>query len=155
MTSWCVNEQLTEGRVCSRVLVRDVRGSTAVKSFGRASFPKIILTYIANPYCRFAVARFKLPWFSRGGSLSMAAPGFLDSISPWGTRSTTPKPSPSKADTNPRVFLSKQQGADHAVIRRPRLTQRDYPEDCPKLTVKWFYAVDVRRLTSSFKVYQI
>lgn len=73
----------------------------------------------------------------------MAAPGFLDSISPWGTRSTTPKPSQSKLETSPLVDMSKHHGADHAVTRRQRLTQRDYPEDCPKLTGRWFYAVDV------------
>lgn len=73
----------------------------------------------------------------------MAAPGFLDSISPWGARSTTPNPSQSKLETSPLVDMSKQQGADHAVTRRHRLTQRDYPEDCPKLMGRWFYAVDV------------
>lgn len=75
----------------------------------------------------------------------MAAPGFLDSISPWGTRSTTPKPSHSKPETSPLVEMSKNQGADHAVTRRHRLAQRDYPDDCPKLTGRWFYAVDVLR----------
>ncbi len=75
----------------------------------------------------------------------MAAPGFLDSISPWGARSTTPKPSQSKLETGPLIEMGKQQGADHAVTRRHGLAQRDYPEDCPKLTGRWFYAVDVPR----------
>ena len=73
----------------------------------------------------------------------MAAPGFLDSISPWGSRSTTPKPNQSKVDTSPKIGFNKQQGADHAVTRRNRPSLRDYPEDCPKPMVKWFYAVDV------------
>lgn len=75
----------------------------------------------------------------------MAAPGFLDSISPWGARSATPKPSQSKLEASPLVEMSRYQGADHAVTRRHRLAQRDYPDDCPKLTGKWFYAVDVPR----------
>lgn len=74
----------------------------------------------------------------------MAAPGFLESISPWGSRSTTPKPSQSKVNTSPRLGFNRQQGSDHAVNRRNRLSLRDYPEDCPKSLVKWFYAVDVR-----------
>lgn len=76
----------------------------------------------------------------------MAAPGFLDSISPWGARSTTPKPRQSRLETSPLADMSKQQGADHAVTRRHRLTHRDYPEDCPKLAGRWFYAVDVQSL---------
>lgn len=75
----------------------------------------------------------------------MATPGFLDSLSPWGARSTTPKPSQSKLEASPLVEMSKHQGADHAVTRRHRLAQRDYPDDCPKLTGRWFYAVDVPR----------
>lgn len=74
----------------------------------------------------------------------MAAPGFLESISPWGSRSTTPKPSQTKVDTSPRLGTNRQKGSDHAVNRRNRLSLRDYPEDCPKSVVKWFYAVDVR-----------
>lgn len=81
----------------------------------------------------------------------MAAPGFLDSISPWGSRSTTPKPGQSKVDGSPKAGLGKQQGADHTVNRRNRLTLRDYPADCPKSTVKWFYAVDVRSRCYGFK----
>lgn len=74
----------------------------------------------------------------------MATPGFLDSISPWASRGTTPQPSPSRAgDGNSQLGLPNQQGYDHAISRRQRLSPQDYPLDCPKSTIKWFYAVDV------------
>lgn len=75
----------------------------------------------------------------------MSAPGFLESISPWASRSNTPRPSQGKGgDTSPQLGLNNQSGTDHAVTRRHRLSIRDYPDDCPKIAVKWFYAVDVR-----------
>jgi hypothetical protein len=74
----------------------------------------------------------------------MATPGFLDSISPWASRGTTPQPSPSRAgDSSSQLGLPNQQGYDHAISRRQRLSLQDYPLDCPKSTIKWFYAVDV------------
>ncbi|MCJ1467874.1 hypothetical protein MMC07_006499 [Pseudocyphellaria aurata] len=75
----------------------------------------------------------------------MAAPSFLESISPWGSRSTTPKPGHGKVDTSPPVGFSKQQGVDHAVTRRNLPSLREYPEDCPKPMVKWFYAFPKRK----------
>ncbi|KAA6413064.1 MAG: hypothetical protein FRX48_02808 [Lasallia pustulata] len=39
--------------------------------------------------------------------------------------------------------LGKQQGGDHVVNPRNRFSLRDYPEDCPSLNVRWYYAVDV------------
>ena len=74
-----------------------------------------------------------------------AAPGFLDSISPWTSRSNTPKPGPSKGNDSgsPRA-PAKQQSIDHTIDHRHRLGLGDYPEDCPKPNVRWFYAVDVR-----------
>lgn len=74
----------------------------------------------------------------------MAASGFLDSISPWGSRSSTPKPTQTKTgESDPKLGPSYQQGKDHAFSRRQRLSLQDYPLDCPKAAVKWFYAVDV------------
>ncbi len=72
----------------------------------------------------------------------MAAPGFLDSISPWTSRSTTPKPSQSTAGDSSQLDLPNQQSKNHAIGRRQRLRPQDYPSDCPKSTIKWFYAVD-------------
>lgn len=90
-----------------------------------------------------ALARFRLPWLTRGG-LGMSAPGFLDSMSPWTSRSATPKPGQPTLDKGPlNVHGSPQQGGDHHVSQRHRLSLRDYPEDCPPLNVRWFYAVDV------------
>ena len=74
-----------------------------------------------------------------------AAPGFLDSISPWTSRSNTPKPSQGKGDEgNSSRVPTKEQSIDHTLNHRHRLSLRDYPEDCPKSNVRWFYAVDVR-----------
>lgn len=74
----------------------------------------------------------------------MAAPGFLDSISPWASRSNTPKPAQNKAgDSSPQLSPPNQQSKDHAISRRKGLAPQDYPLDCPKSTIKWFYAVDV------------
>lgn len=74
----------------------------------------------------------------------MAAPGFLDSISPWSSRSTTPKPAQSKdGDGNPQLNSLNQQSKGHTISRLQRLGPQDYPFDCPKAAIKWFYAVDV------------
>lgn len=74
----------------------------------------------------------------------MAASNFLDSISPWTSRSNTPKPGQAKdSASGPQTGLSNQYGADRAISRRHRWRLRDYPDDCPKVNIKWFYAVDV------------
>lgn len=89
----------------------------------------------------------------------MAAPdnkqGFLANLSPWGTRSSTPKPPGTpKTDTNREKDATKakereaavrgtQRGGDHIVDRRHRLSLKSYPKDCPPLAVRWFHAVDV------------
>ena len=73
--------------------------------------------------------------------LQMAAPGFLDTISPWSSRSATPKP-PEKASSS--GTSQSQQGGDHRVNHRHRLSIREYPDDCPPLNVRWYYAVDVQ-----------
>lgn len=77
----------------------------------------------------------------------MAATGagasFLESISPWASRSTTPKPMDSKEQDQESTKISNQKGADHSVNHRHRLSLKDYPSDCPKPNTRWFYAVDV------------
>ena len=83
------------------------------------------------------------------GLRRMAAPGFLDSISPWPSRSGAPKPGDTPtAERGPpptnQALIAQQGGSDHRVSHRKRLSIRDYPEDCPPLNVRWFYAVDVR-----------
>ena len=91
-------------------------------------------------------------------------PGFLsvgiNALSPWGSRSATPKPpgtpkTPKRADEDRDKDRDKaaadgagaQRGGDHTVNRRPRLSLKRYPQDCPPLVVRWFHAVDV---SSSF-----
>ena len=81
---------------------------------------------------------------------------FLDSISPWASRSSTPKPGQPKGDKGdeksvPSGLGKQQQGGDHRVSHRHRLSQRNYPEDCPPLTIKWFYAVDVQNSRFAWK----
>ena len=39
---------------------------------------------------------------------------------------------------------STSSGIDHKSSHRFRLSQKEYPEDCPPYTVRWHYAVDVR-----------
>ncbi|MCJ1352700.1 MAG: hypothetical protein MMC33_002684 [Icmadophila ericetorum] len=77
----------------------------------------------------------------------MSNPGFLESISPWASRSSTPKPIPSKDDAGEvkgsPLGLKPQQGGDHRISHRPRFSLKNYPDDCPPLNVRWFYAVDV------------
>ena len=76
----------------------------------------------------------------------MATPAFLDSISPWNSRSTTPKPGQPRTDgkTTGAGLEKQRQGGDHSISHRNHLSLRDYPEDCPPLNIRWFYAVDVR-----------
>lgn len=77
--------------------------------------------------------------------------GFLDSISPWASRTSTPKPGQVKGDKIDEKLSAgninkQQQGGDHRISHRHRLSLKNYPEDCPSLSIRWFYAVDVRFL---------
>ena len=76
--------------------------------------------------------------------MAAAQKSFLESISPWPSRSNTPRPDPHKSDTsNPPAPLEKSQGHDRIILPRHRLRRNDYPPDCPKSSIRWFYAVDV------------
>jgi len=77
--------------------------------------------------------------------MAATVPGasFLDSISPWASRSTTPKPTDGQEQDVDTAKLSNQKGADHSISHRHRLRLKDYPSDCPKPSTRWFYAVDV------------
>ncbi|KAI4672004.1 uncharacterized protein J4E78_000503 [Alternaria triticimaculans] len=92
----------------------------------------------------------------------MAAPdnkqGFLSNLSPWPSRAGTPKPpATSKAEGSAdkakkaeqekekdraAAVLAPQQGGDHVIDRRYRLSLKRYPKDCPPLAVRWFHAID-------------
>ncbi|KAF2730892.1 DDHD domain-containing protein [Polyplosphaeria fusca] len=77
--------------------------------------------------------------------------GFLSAgigaLSPWGSRSATPKPpqAQSKDEDGKRQenTLGKQRGGDHVASHRHWISLKKYPEDCPSLVVRWFYAVDI------------
>ncbi|KAF4636995.1 hypothetical protein G7Y89_g1091 [Cudoniella acicularis] len=69
----------------------------------------------------------------------------VESISPWGgSRSSTPKPSPSPTvDPGKASGLKNQHGGDHTTQHWYGLSLKDYPGDCPPLNARWFNAVDV------------
>lgn len=82
--------------------------------------------------------------------------GFLSNLSPWPSRAGTPKPpapegSADKAKKMEQerdkdraaAILAAQQGGDHVIDRRHRLSLKRYPPDCPPLAVRWFHAIDV------------
>jgi hypothetical protein len=93
----------------------------------------------------------------------MAAPdnkqGFLSNLSPWPSRASTPKPAATpkteasadrakkaeqdKEKDRAAAVLAPQQGGDHVIDRRHRLSLKRYPPDCPPLAVRWFHAIDV------------
>lgn len=95
----------------------------------------------------------------------MSAPdnkqGFLSNLSPWASRASTPKPpaTPKPEGGTERAkkmdqerdrelaatVLASQQGGDHIIDRRQRLSLKRYPPDCPPLAVRWFHAIDVSR----------
>ena len=69
----------------------------------------------------------------------------INKLSPWGPRSPASKPVQS-ADgdiTSVGLGLKQQRGGDHSIGHRRGLSLRNYPRDCPPLTVQWFFAVDV------------
>ncbi len=72
-------------------------------------------------------------------------PGFLESLSPWTSRSNTPKAvEGSDGKSSPSAISSGQkQAIYHSISHRYRVSTRDYPSDCPTLHTRWFYAVDV------------
>ncbi|KAF2676355.1 DDHD-domain-containing protein [Lentithecium fluviatile CBS 122367] len=90
-------------------------------------------------------------------------PGFLSAgitaLSPWGSRTGTPKPPPTPRNVDEDKDKDKdkdkgkekavvpgagpQRGGDHMVNRRHRLSLKRYPQDCPPLVVRWFHAVDL------------
>ena len=39
---------------------------------------------------------------------------------------------------------SQNQGIDHSVSHHHHISARDYPVGCPRSSIRWFYAVDVR-----------
>ena len=105
---------------------------------------KGIKTYVGHTV--ITLARFNLlRSYYRKGSMAASGKGagFLESISPWTSRSTTPKPVDGKEQDAEVAKLNNQKGADHSISRLHRLLLKDYPSDCPKANIRWFYATDV------------
>ncbi|KAA8893513.1 DDHD domain-containing protein [Sphaerosporella brunnea] len=68
----------------------------------------------------------------------------MASSSPDTSRLQTPAPRPAGASSRPTTPLPPHGPTnDHSLSFRHRLSQREYPPDCPPLNVRWFYAVDV------------
>ncbi len=65
---------------------------------------------------------------------------YLSKLSPF-PRSPTVVPSKGKHG-EPEPLVKQQQGGDHRVSHRHRLSLRSYPRDCPPLRPQWFHAVD-------------
>ncbi|KAL9053408.1 MAG: hypothetical protein Q9162_004778 [Coniocarpon cinnabarinum] len=76
---------------------------------------------------------------------------YLDSfasLAPWGR--TTPKSTSGEQTPEEGLQTSAnndlQRGpADHKITNRHRLSLKHYPQDCPKLDVQWFHAVDIAK----------
>jgi len=70
--------------------------------------------------------------------------GFLETYSPWSSRGSTPKPGQTREskDASAGPGLERSKGQDHSVSHRHAPSHRDYPPDCPKATVRWYYATD-------------
>lgn len=68
-------------------------------------------------------------------------PAAMNAFSPWGTRSTTPKPGQERDEQEQAP--EPQRGRDHFVGQKHRLSLKNYPRDCPPLKVQWYFAVDV------------
>lgn len=76
---------------------------------------------------------------------------FLGAISPWTSpRSTTPQPGAADPGTGRDAALQRTQGEDHTISHRQRLSLLRYPEDCPPLQPRWFYAVDTPKSKPAF-----
>jgi hypothetical protein len=73
----------------------------------------------------------------------------VESITPWSTsRSSTPKPASISTSTHAvdpaeASGLRNQHGGRDHTTHQYGLSLKDYPNDCPKLSVRWFHAIDV------------
>ncbi|PYI32764.1 DDHD-domain-containing protein [Aspergillus indologenus CBS 114.80] len=67
---------------------------------------------------------------------------FLGAISPWSSPQSSTPLSTTDKQHDVQNILKQSQGQDHAITHRYRLSLHRYPQDCPPLSVKWFYAVD-------------
>ena len=87
----------------------------------------------------FTLARFAIPWLNQGHKLGKMS---------WPSRGSTPNPAQQakQGETESKfenTGVRAQQGGDHKVNHRQRLSPKAYPADAPPLRARWFYAVDV------------
>ena len=61
---------------------------------------------------------------------------------------------PSSRSATPKPYIFDKPANDHTISFRPRLSQKEYPSDCPPLNVRWYYAVDVG-LTRDFWIAKV
>ncbi|RPB29617.1 DDHD-domain-containing protein [Terfezia boudieri ATCC MYA-4762] len=55
---------------------------------------------------------------------------------------------PSSRSATPKPYSFDKPANDHTISFRPRMSQKEYPPDCPPLNVRWYYAVDVPKSTT-------
>lgn len=68
----------------------------------------------------------------------------LSKLSPWPRSPAIPPSKGKEGEPDATPLLHQQKGADHRVLgTRHKLSQRNYPRDCPPMRVQWFHAVDV------------
>jgi hypothetical protein len=68
----------------------------------------------------------------------------LSKLSPWPRSPAIPPSKGKDGEPDATPLLHQQKGADHRVLgTRHKISQRNYPRDCPPMRVQWFHAVDV------------
>jgi hypothetical protein len=68
----------------------------------------------------------------------------LSKLSPWPRSPAFPPSKGKDGEPDAAPLLHQQKGTDHRVLgTRHKLSQRNYPRDCPPMKVQWFHAVDV------------
>ncbi|KAK2802506.1 hypothetical protein FQN50_007312 [Emmonsiellopsis sp. PD_5] len=65
------------------------------------------------------------------------------------SRSTTPQPKGAEVEGG-KTALQRLRGDDHTVSHVRRISSTRYPNDCPRLKTRWFYAVDIAKSKPSF-----
>lgn len=140
-----------------------VSGRYPTQSSHQTSPPTTILHSLHNTSSNYRqkssysqlLALAKLPVIVRGLArltrriYILSEPGTMASSSPTPPRQSLqmvpPKRDPVSRSTTPRPPNPQAPTNDHTLSSfRHRLSQREYPPDCPPLNVRWFYAVDVR-----------
>jgi hypothetical protein len=120
-------------------------GLSKLLSKKSSPFPTSLLN--PHPFVAARVDRFSaLLRAYRRGMAAAEKTSFLGSLSPWAvSRNLSPNPLAKGASDAPTATASKEENkqVDHSTSPRPSPSLRRYPEDCPPLNTRWFYATDV------------